>query len=98
MNHNKYLYKSYKNEKALPLVILGSVFMIFISGGWIISIAIWVWYGFYCNKNQMAMHDTHDSLLMYKKAQRINGFNLTYAEFYRKYYDAKGNWKGGINL
>ncbi len=50
-NCGKYAYHSYKNEEALPWVILGTLFcLVFITFAPLI-LFIWIWYVYYCWKN-----------------------------------------------
>jgi hypothetical protein len=46
-----YLYHNIKNENALLPVIILSCITFFFKSGLLISIGIWIWYYFYCEKN-----------------------------------------------
>lgn len=59
-----YLYHSIKNENALIPVIIGSFLMLFgKGGGWLVSIGIWVWYFYYCCKNDEELNNDIDILI-----------------------------------
>lgn len=47
----KYLYKSYKNEEALPWVLLGTVLCLVFATFTPLILLIWIYYFYYCYKN-----------------------------------------------
>lgn len=60
--YKRRLYHSYKNENALPWVIIGSFILIFINNGIPCAIALWFWYICYCAKNNEALNRDPDVL------------------------------------
>lgn len=60
--HKKRLYHSYKNENALPYVIIGSILLLFCKGGIPCIIALWLWYASYCSKNNEALNNDPEIL------------------------------------
>lgn len=52
----KRLYHSYKNENALPWVIIGTALLFFCNGGIPCIIVLWLWYSSYCKKNNEALN------------------------------------------
>ena len=62
-----YLYHHIKNENALIPVIVSSVLCLFLNGGGsIVSIGIWVWYFYYCQKNNERLNN--DPEVLYERA------------------------------
>lgn len=63
----QYYYTSYKNKEALPLVIIGTVIcLIFFKGAAICIPFIWLYYAYYCTKNNEALNN--DPLIKKKRA------------------------------
>lgn len=54
-DHEWYLYHSIKNEDALIPVIVFSIIGLFLKGGVLLFLCIWIWYFSYCNKNNRAL-------------------------------------------
>lgn len=64
-DHEWYLYHSIKNEDALIPVIVGSFISLFLKGGGLLSIGIWIWYFNYCKKNNDALNN--DPIILRKR-------------------------------
>lgn len=58
----KRLHHSYKNENALPWVIIGSFLLFFCKGGISLIALLWLWYSSYCDKNNKALNNDPDVL------------------------------------
>lgn len=55
----KYSYRSYKNEEALPWVIIGTIFCVVFCVFAPLIPLLWIWYASYCHKNNKTlMNDT----------------------------------------
>lgn len=59
----RYLYHSYKNEEALPFVLIATVIcLIFYNGGIIVLAFLWCWYLIYCSINTEKLNNNPEIL------------------------------------
>lgn len=70
-----YLYHSYKNENALPWVIILSAFGIFCKGGLAFCIVLWIVYAIYCKHNNHMLDIDPETI---KQRQLVNEIKEKY--------------------
>ena len=74
-----YLYHHYKNEDALLPVIITSVIALLCNGGIAFSFLIWMWYIYYCVKNNSELNS--DPKILNDR------------EFWKNYHIKNGDWE-----
>ena len=74
-----YLYHHFNNENALLPVVIISFLTLFLHGGIIISVFVWLMYAFYCVANNSSLN-TNPQILQEREA-------------WKKIHEEKGDWE-----